>query len=172
MFLTNGLMFLTNGLIFLTNGWPSWSNGWMSSTNGWPSRSNGLMFLRTDNKAVRTSWCFRRTHDQAGRTDGCFYRTDDRGRSNRCKFFWTADKRLMNGKPFENGRFPVVGHNLRAHDCKYRESLARLKNSKILIICLEKPSREMYLKKKYFEVWKIKCFRGNGEKRKFGFLPN
>ena len=36
---------------------------------------------------------------------------------------------------------------LRAHDCKYRESLARLKKSKILIICLENPSREMYSKK-------------------------
>ena len=48
--------------------------------------------------------------------------TDDRSRSNRCKVFWTADKRLVNGKPFENGRFPVVGHNLRAHDCKYRRT--------------------------------------------------
>ena len=28
---------------------------------------------------------------------------------------------------------------LRAHDCKYRESLARLKKSKILIICQKNP---------------------------------
>ena len=153
-------------------GWCFWRTGWYFWRTGDQAGRTDGCFRRTDDKAVRTSWCFRRTDDQAGRTDGCFYRTDDRSRSNRCKFFWTADKRLVNGKPFENGRFPVVGHNLRAHDCKYRESLARLKNSKILIICLEKPSREMYFKKKYFEVWKIKCFRGNGEKRKFGFLPN
>ena len=38
-------------------------------------------------------------------------------------------------------------YNLKAHDCKYRESLARLKKSKILIICLENPFREMYSKK-------------------------
>ena len=35
---------------------------------------------------------------------------------------------------------------LRAHDCNYRESLARLKKSKILIICLENPLREIYSK--------------------------
>ena len=40
---------------------------------------------------------------------------------------------------------------LRAHDCKYRELLARLKKSKILIIFLENPFREIYLKK-YFKV--------------------
>ena len=44
----------------------------------------------------------------------------------------------MYGAPFEH---------LRAHDCKYRESLARLKKSKILIICLENPLREIYSKK-------------------------
>ena len=33
---------------------------------------------------------------------------------------------------------------LRLHDCKHRESLTRLKKSKILIICLENPFREMY----------------------------
>ena len=36
---------------------------------------------------------------------------------------------------------------LRAHDCKYRESLATLKKSKILIICLENPCREIHSKK-------------------------
>ena len=36
---------------------------------------------------------------------------------------------------------------LRAHDWKCRESLARLKKSKILIICLENPFREIYSKK-------------------------
>ena len=165
-------MVLTNGLIFLTNGWPSRSNGWMSSTNGWPNRANRLMFPRTDDKAVRTSWCFRRTDDQAGRTDGCFNRTDDRSRSNRCKFFWTADKRLVNGKPFENGRFPVVGHNLRAHDCKYRESLARLKNSKILIIYLGNPFREMYLKKKIFRSLKNQMFPRKWGKTKIWVSTN
>ena len=35
----------------------------------------------------------------------------------------------------------------RAHDCKYRESLARLKQSKILIICLENPLGRYILKK-------------------------
>ena len=44
-------------------------------------------------------------------------------------------------------------NNLRAHDCKYRESLARLKKSKILIICLENPFREIHSKKKYFKDW-------------------
>ena len=60
---------------------------------------------------------------------------------------------------------------LRGRDCKYRESLARLKKTKILIICLENPFREIY-SKNYFKIWKIKCVRGNGEKRKLGFLFN
>ena len=42
---------------------------------------------------------------------------------------------------------------LRAHDWKCRESLARLKKSKILIICLENPFREIYSKKIF-----SKCF--------------
>ena len=33
----------------------------------------------------------------------------------------------------------TFGMYLRAHDCKYRESLARLKKSKILIICQKTP---------------------------------
>ena len=40
---------------------------------------------------------------------------------------------------------------LRGRDCKYRESLARLKKTKILIICLENPFREIY-SKNYFKV--------------------
>ena len=36
---------------------------------------------------------------------------------------------------------------LRAHDCKYRESLARLKKSKILIICQKNPFGELSSKK-------------------------
>ena len=60
--------------------------------------------------------------------------------------------------------------HLRCRDRKYRESLARLKKSIILIICLEKPFREI-CSKNYFKVCKIKYVRGNGEKRKFGFLP-
>ena len=43
--------------------------------------------------------------------------------------------------------YASTGNALRVHDCKYRESLARLKKSKILIICLENPFREMYSKK-------------------------
>ena len=38
-------------------------------------------------------------------------------------------------------------HNVRAHDCKYRESLARLKKSKILIICQKNPFGELSSKK-------------------------
>ena len=37
--------------------------------------------------------------------------------------------------------------SLRAHDCKYRESLARLKKSKILIICQKNPFGELSSKK-------------------------
>ena len=36
---------------------------------------------------------------------------------------------------------------IRGRDCKYRESLARLKKSKILMICLENPFREIHSKK-------------------------
>ena len=36
---------------------------------------------------------------------------------------------------------------LRAHDCKYRESLARLKKSKILIICQKNPFGKLSSKK-------------------------
>ena len=36
---------------------------------------------------------------------------------------------------------------LRAHDCKYRESLARLKKSNILIICQKNPFGELSSKK-------------------------
>ena len=37
-----------------------------------------------------------------------------------------------------------INHVLRAHDCKYRESLARLKKSKILITC-QKSRKPSYL---------------------------
>ena len=47
--------------------------------------------------------------------------------------------------------------DLRAHDCKYRESLARLKKSKILIICLENPFREIH-SKKIFQSLKNQMF--------------
>ena len=40
---------------------------------------------------------------------------------------------------------------LRGRDCKYRESLVRLKKTKILIICLENPFREIY-SKNYFKI--------------------
>ena len=54
---------------------------------------------------------------------------------------------------------------LRAHDCKYRESLARLKKSKILIICQKNPLGELSLKE-YFQLSRIDSFRENEEKRK------
>ena len=46
---------------------------------------------------------------------------------------------------------------LRTYDCKYRESLARLKKSKILIICLENPFREIH-SKKIFQSLKNQMF--------------
>ena len=46
---------------------------------------------------------------------------------------------------------------LRAHDCEYRELLARLKKSKILIICLENPFREIH-SKKIFQSMKNQMF--------------
>ena len=54
---------------------------------------------------------------------------------------------------------------LRAHDCKYRESLARLKKSKILIICQKNPFGELS-SKKIFQLSRIYSFRENEEKRK------
>ena len=41
------------------------------------------------------------------------------------------------------------GKPLRAHDCKYRESLARLKESKILTICQKNPFGELSSKKMF-----------------------
>ena len=59
--------------------------------------------------------------------------------------------------------------NLRGRDCKYRESLARLKKSKILIICLENPFREIY-SKKLFQSLKIQmCPRKWGKTKNLGF---
>ena len=54
---------------------------------------------------------------------------------------------------------------LRAHDCKYRESLARIKKSKILIICQKNPFGQLP-SKKFFQLSRIYCFRENEEKRK------
>ena len=48
---------------------------------------------------------------------------------------------------------------LRAYDCKYRESLARLKKSKILTICLENPFREIYSKKIFRSLKNQMCPR-------------
>ena len=44
-------------------------------------------------------------------------------------------------------RILSIVKELRAHDCKYRESLARLKKSKILIICQKNPFGELSSKK-------------------------
>ena len=41
----------------------------------------------------------------------------------------------------------LLAKMLRAHDCKYRESLAKLKKSKILIICQKNPLGELSSKK-------------------------
>ena len=58
---------------------------------------------------------------------------------------------------------------LRAHDFKYRESLARLKQSKILIICLENPSREIYLKKNISKSEKSNVSEEMGKNENPGF---
>ena len=69
-------------------------------------------------------------------------------------------------------RYATRQQFLRLHDCKYRESLARLKKSKILIICLENPFSEMY-SKKIFRSLKNQMFpRKWGKTKIFGFLPN
>ena len=57
---------------------------------------------------------------------------------------------------------------LRAHDCKYRESLARLKQSKILIICLENPSR-IILKKQISKSEKSNVSEEMGKNENPGF---
>ena len=61
---------------------------------------------------------------------------------------------------------------LRAHDFKYRESLARLKQSKILIICLENPSREIYLKKNISKSEKSNVSEEMGKNENSGFYPS
>ena len=52
---------------------------------------------------------------------------------------------------------------LRGRDCKYRESLARLKKSKILIICLENTFREIYSKKLFQSLKNQMCPRKWGK---------
>ena len=44
----------------------------------------------------------------------------------------------------------LSAYYLRAYDCKYRESLARLKKTKILIICQKNPFGELSSKKNIF----------------------
>ena len=55
-------------------------------------------------------------------------------------------------------KWPFIYSNgiLRAHDCKYRGSLARLKKSKILIICQKNPFGELS-SKKIFSTFKNEC---------------
>ena len=64
-------------------------------------------------------------------------------------------------------RYATRQQFLRLYDCKYRESLARLKKSKILIICLENPFREMYSKNSRFE--KSNVSEEMGKNKNLGF---
>ena len=66
----------------------------------------------------------------------------------------------MYGAPFEH---------LRAHDCKYRESLARLKKSKILIICLENPFLGDTFKKIILKFEKSNVSEEMGKNENSGF---
>ena len=63
----------------------------------------------------------------------------------------------------------IFSNNLRAHDYKYRESLARLKKSKVLIICLENPFREMYSKKNISKFEKSSVSEKMGKNENLGF---
>ena len=58
---------------------------------------------------------------------------------------------------------------LRTYDCKYRESLARLKKSKILIICLENPFREIHSKKNISKFEKSNVSEKMGTNENSGF---
>ena len=58
---------------------------------------------------------------------------------------------------------------LRGRDCKYRESLARLKKSNILIICLENPFREIHSKKIILKVEKSNVSEEMGKNENSGF---
>ena len=57
----------------------------------------------------------------------------------------------------------------RGRDCKYRESLARLKKSKVLMICLENPFREI-CSKKLFQSLKIQMCPRKWGKTKIWFF--
>ena len=74
-------------------------------------------------------------------------------RNNKLHFTWgysilllKKEKGPETGPPFFSMILTFFKY-LRAHDWKCRESLARLKKSKILIIFLENPFREIYSKK-------------------------
>ena len=58
---------------------------------------------------------------------------------------------------------------IRAHDCKYRESLARLKKSKILIICHKNPFGELSWKKNIFNFQESIVFEKMRKNENSGF---
>ena len=66
---------------------------------------------------------------------------------------------------------PKGTNNLRAHDCKYRESLARLKKSKILIICQKNPFRGTIFEKNIFNYQESIVFEKMRKNENSGFLP-
>ena len=59
--------------------------------------------------------------------------------------------------------------NLRVPDCNFRESLAKLEKSKVLIICLKFLLLGNYLRKYYLNVLEIFSFREFWRKRNNGF---
>ena len=70
-------------------------------TENSPSCSNGLMFF---NVWMTNPFEQADVFDErmAKPFNGCFYWMDDQSHSNGCKFFWTADKQVVNGKLCEN----------------------------------------------------------------------
>ena len=65
----------------------------------------------------------------------------------------------------DDGKQTSLSTLLRAYDCKYQESLAMLKKSKILIICQENSFGEISSKRK-FQSLKNKIFPRKCEKTK------
>ena len=84
-----------------------------------------------------------------------------------------TEKRILLGiKNFAHSPLILGGTifgNLRAHDCKYRESLARLKKSKILIICQKTPFGELCSKKIYFNFQESIAFEKKRKNKNSGF---
>ena len=65
------------------------------------------IFFWTDHQAVWTDGCFYGTDEQAVRTDANFFERITQAVQTGANLFWTANKWLVNGIPFENGK-PLV----------------------------------------------------------------